>query len=98
MNRRITLTAEHLPGVLNTVADEESCVMKDLSDWMLNPQILRQIQQCWGPLVVDLFTSRPTIQLEKFVRWRSDPVAEVWTKLPCDLVGRVLTRVLVAPV
>jgi hypothetical protein len=32
MNRGITLSAEHLPGVLNTVADEESRVMKDRSD------------------------------------------------------------------
>ena len=32
------LVAEHLPGVLNTIADEESHVMKDQSDWMLNIQ------------------------------------------------------------
>ena len=29
MNRDITLVAEHLPGVLNAIADEESRVMKD---------------------------------------------------------------------
>ena len=32
INRDIILTAEHLPGVMNTVADEESRVMKDRSD------------------------------------------------------------------
>ena len=43
INRDITLTAEHLPGVMNTVADDESRVMKDRSDWMLNPQIFHHI-------------------------------------------------------
>ena len=29
--------AEHLSAVLNTIVDEESRVMKDHSDWKLNP-------------------------------------------------------------
>ena len=32
MNRDTALTAEHLPGILNTIADEESRAMKDRSD------------------------------------------------------------------
>ena len=45
MNRGITPTAEHLPGVLNMVANEESWVMKDHSDWKLNPRIFNRFQQ-----------------------------------------------------
>ena len=108
MNRDITLTAEHLPGVMNTVADEESRVMKDRSDWMLNPQIFHHIQVRWGPLEVDLFASRLSTQLKRFFSWRPDPEAEAldafnqdWTILrgrgyanpPWNLVGRVLNKV-----
>ena len=108
MNRDITLTAEHLPGVLNTIADEESRVMKDRSDWMLNPQIFCKIQARRGPLEVDMFASRLTTQLERFFSWRPDPEADTldafnqdWTthqgkgyaNPPWNLVGHVLSRV-----
>ena len=33
------MSPEHLPGVLNTIADQEPRVMRDRSDWMLNPRI-----------------------------------------------------------
>ena len=71
MNRDITLVAEHLPGVLNTIADQESRVMRDRSDWMLNPRIFSKIQQKWGPLEVDMFASRLTTQLRRFFSWRA---------------------------
>ena len=38
LQRDIHLQAEHLPGVYNTVADEESRVMKDRSYWTGNPE------------------------------------------------------------
>ena len=63
MNRDITLTAEHLPGFLNTIADEESRVMKDNSDWMLHPRVFNRIQRRWGPLEVDMFASHSTFQV-----------------------------------
>ena len=103
-NRDITLTVEHLPGVLNTIADEESQVMKDRSDWRLEPKVFHHIQDRWGPLEVDMFASRLTTQLERFFSWRPDPEAEAfnqdWTNLhrrgyaspPWNLVGRVLNR------
>ena len=58
--------AEHLPGHLNTIADEESCTVQDRCDWMLNPHVFQKIQKMMGPLEVDLFASRLilTLQLE----------------------------------
>ena len=105
MNRDIILTAEHLPGVLNTIADEESQVMKDRSDWMLDPRVFDQIKRKWGPLGVNLFASILITQLDRFFSWRSDPEPEAfnqdWTNLQgmgyanplLNLVGRVLNRV-----
>ena len=44
-----TLVAEHLLEVFNTNVDQESQVMMDQSDWMLNPRIFNKIQQkCMG--------------------------------------------------
>ena len=44
-----TLVAEHLPEVLNTNVDQESQVVMERSDWMLNPRIFNKIQQkCMG--------------------------------------------------
>ncbi len=36
--------AEHLAGVLNTIAKEGSRVMKDRSDWMLDQRVFQSIQ------------------------------------------------------
>jgi len=76
MNRDTILVAEHLPGVLNVIADKKSRVMRDCSDWMLNPRIFYKINQRWGPLEVDLFASRLTTQLQRFFSWRPDPEAK----------------------
>ena len=108
LQRDISLIAEHLPGVQNTIADEESRMMKDRTDWKLNPEVFRQINRRLGPLTVDLFASRPTTQLPHFFSWRPDPEAEAlnafsqqWDKLegkgyanpPWSLVGKTLSQV-----
>jgi hypothetical protein len=45
MERTILLKAQHLAGVLNTIADDDSLVMKNWSDWKLCPAVLHQINQ-----------------------------------------------------
>ena len=79
MNWDITLLAEHLPGVLNTIADsQESQIMGDWSDWMLNPRISNNLQQKRGPLEVDMHvciqtdnSAQEVFQLETRPRSRS---------------------------
>ena len=67
MERSVLLKAQHLAGVLNTIAYDESRVMKDRSDWKLCPAVFHQINQRVGPLEVDLFASRLTHQLQTYV-------------------------------
>ena len=106
MERNISLIAQHLPGVLNTIADAESRVMKDRTDWKLCPQTFHQIYQTLGPLEVDLFASRLSTQLTNYVSWRPDPLAMAtdafsidWSQMrgyanpPWNLIGRVLSQV-----
>ena len=106
LQRNIALKAQYLPGVDNTQADMESRVMRDRSDWMLNPEIFNRIQDVLGPLDIDLFASRLTAQLPRFFSWRPDPLAEAtdallqrWEDLeayanpPWNMLGRVLAKV-----
>jgi len=105
LSRDFTLTAEHIPGVVNVEADAESRSMKDRTDWKLHPKLFQEINQKWGPLEVDLFASRLTAQLPRYYSWRPDPLAEATDALnqqwatfkgyanpPWCLVGRVLSQ------
>jgi hypothetical protein len=99
LERSITVEANHLPGRLNTVADYESRAGPDSSDWQLDPVVFQKIGSKWGPFAVDLFATRLTAQLLRFVSWKPDPVAEDaftldWSQLagyvfpPFALIGR----------
>ena len=105
-SRNIILTAEHLPGHLNVTADQESRLIRDHCDWMLNPQVFQKIQENMGPLEIDLFASRLTKQLSHFYSWRADPETAAtdafmqdWSHLrgfanpPWCLISRCLSKV-----
>ena len=71
----IHITAQHLPGVQNTIADAESQSCKDRTDWKLNPVIFQKINQTFGPLETDLFASRLTTQCPHYFSWWPNPYA-----------------------
>ena len=50
IQRNLFLIAEHLPGQQNVLADHESRNLKDRCDWMINPQLFRQIQDQLAPV------------------------------------------------
>ena len=103
LQRSITLRTQHLPGKENITADEESRVIRDKSDWMLNPSIFHRIQKNLGPVYLDLFASR---LLPRFFSWRPDPLVmatdallQDWSRMrayanpPWILIGRVLAKI-----
>jgi hypothetical protein len=59
LERNIHITAQHLPGAQNHIADVESRTMVDRSDWKL---LFKRIVNLFGPIEVDLFASRLTAQ------------------------------------
>ena len=65
-DKDIGLSAQHIPGVSNTIADIESRTVRDRSYWMLRPRTFLTIKEAFGPLDVDLFASRLTHQLPRF--------------------------------
>ena len=106
LERNIHITAQHLPGVQNVIADAESRTMIDRSDWQLNPVIFDKIVDLFGPVEVDLFASRLTAQCPAYFSWRPDPYAvatdaflQDWSQIkgyanpPWSLIGRVLSKV-----
>ena len=106
LEKNIHITAQHFPGAQNFIADAESRLQTDRTDWKLNPCIFHKIQRIFGPLEVDLFATRLSAQCQRYFSWRPDPSAEatdaflqVWTHIkgyanpPWNLVGRTLTQV-----
>ena len=99
------ISAEHLPGKLNTMADQESRLKGDSSEWMLDPVMFRQIMEALGPCQVDLFASRLLAQLPTYMSWRPDPgsiaLSQSWKEIkgqtfafpPFSLIGRCLSKV-----
>ena len=103
LERNIHIIAQHLPGVLNVIADVESRTMRDRQ---LKPVIFRKIANLFGPIEVDMFASPLTAQCPVFFSWRPDPSAvatdaflQDWSHIkgyansPWSLVGRVLSKV-----
>ena len=45
LKRKITITAEYLPGSMNVEADRESRQTRDSSEWKLNPTIFMKLCQ-----------------------------------------------------
>ena len=70
--RNLFLLAQRIPGKKKVEADTESRVKRDLNDWMLHRKVIAPlIRHC----AVDLFASRLSDQLGKYVSWRPDPNA-----------------------
>ena len=105
LERFITVEAHHLPGQLNIVADFESRAGPDTSDLQLDPSIFQGTNNKWGPFTTDLFASRLTAHLPRFVSWKPNPGAEAvdaftldWSQLrgyafpPFALIGWCLRQ------
>ena len=105
-SRDIWLSAAHIPGVQNTVADFRSRNFKDNTEWSLPSEVFQQITACFFPPMVDLFASRLNFHVHKYVSWKPDPEAWAvdaftfsWEKLnfyafpPFSLVGKVLRKI-----
>ena len=76
VERNIWVTACHIPGVLNIVADRKSRVFNDETEWHLNRHAFNQICEHFGRPEIDIFASRLNTQLPRFVSWQPDPDAE----------------------
>ena len=74
LQKDIKLLAVHLPGVQNTLADYESRKLRQV-EWMIRTDIFDIINVMFGPFDIDLFASRLSKQIDKFMSWLPDPEA-----------------------
>ena len=104
--REIQISLEWLPSLLNKEADEESRNVSDASEWLLDPFVFHQICLSLGVApTIDLFASRTSHQLPRYMAWKADPDAlavnalvQDWTDKqayafpPFPLIGKVLQK------
>ena len=109
VTQNTVITAEHLPGMENVLADKLSRQLnQDWSDWSLAPSVFKDILKQTNLVPsIDLFASRLNSKLKIFMSWRPDPDAaginafvQHWGSLHCPyifppfiLIGRVLTKI-----
>ena len=73
ISRNIWLSAVHIPGQLNTGADEKSRMFSDNHEWMLNKHSFDEILLHHPDLDFDLFASRLNYQISSYCSWQADP-------------------------
>ena len=76
-SRDVWISASHIPGVSNVVADRESRKINLDAEWMLNPDLFNEacVYLDFYP-IIDLFASRVNHQCERYISYRPDPEAE----------------------
>ena len=73
---KLVLTARHVPGVMNLVADQLSRSQQTLhTEWSLNPKIFRWLSQIDFQPQIDLFATRFNHKLPQYVSPVPDPKA-----------------------
>ena len=104
--RGIWLSAAHVPGRENRIADYKSRHFKDNIEWTLNAEVFQSITGTYFLPTIDLFSSRLNNHVPRFVSWNPEPEAWAvdaftlsWTELefyafpPFSLIGTVLTKI-----
>ena len=72
LERNIMISAQRVPGKLNTIADSEKRVFYDSSKWKIDPPMISPfLKGC----KIHLFVSRLSAQLPQYVSWRLNPEA-----------------------
>jgi len=87
LDRNIRLTADHIPGVLNTLADKWSRKTAGPSECRLSDKFFALLCRRRGPFSVDLFASRTNARLPRYFSRYPDPGAEATDALAQDWTG-----------
>ena len=105
IERKVWVSATHIPGKLNIEADQESRTQDLDTEWELNAEVFHSVVELWGLPEVDLFASRINHKIDCYVSWRPDPSAihidaftMSWENLyafifpPFSVIARVLQK------
>ena len=73
IDNSVSLTAIHIPGIYNTLADRLSRKFTDNIEWSLDTDIFQRLCALCGTPGIDLFASRLNNKLYEYYSWRPDP-------------------------
>lgn len=74
--RGIWLSAVHIPGSENTIADSLSRRHSD-HEWMLNTHYFQLLMEIFPHFTIDLFASTLNNQMPRYASWKPDPNASL---------------------
>jgi len=106
-DHQIILSAQHIPGRLNVLADLLSRRHQVIhTEWSLCPQVASQIWRLWGQPHLDLFATAANAKLPTFVSpypdpraWDTDALSLSWRGMwayafpPFSLLNEILSKV-----
>lgn len=75
LKNNMTLTAAHLAGADNVLADQLSRTNIRMTEWALKETIVQQIFQVWGSPMIDLFATKENRKTPIFCSWVYHPQA-----------------------
>lgn len=107
INRKIWLSACHIAGKFNTIADSESRKNASSAEWQINSRVLQDSLSSIDFLPeIDLFASRLNFQFPRYCAYKPDPGAEIidaftvkWENLkfyafpPFSVISTVLQKI-----
>lgn len=107
VERHVVITAEHLPGSSNILADKASRSFDENTEWTLDVFCFSSIASVFGPFDIDLFASRLNTKHAHFASWKPDPNAlfvdafsRSWSNLrfyafpPFSLLGNCIQKLI----
>ena len=73
MDKGTHISAAHIPGKQNILADTGSRKFHDASEWTLFQNIFNHLIACFGMPEIDFFPSRLNKQLHRYASWMTVP-------------------------
>ena len=77
INYNAHLSAAHIPGAHNLLADIASRQFQDSAEWALPQHVLQNIISRFGKPDIDLFASRLNHKLPCYASWKPDPESSI---------------------
>ena len=86
----IHISAAHIPGKHNVLADEASRKFQDAAEWRLPQEVFKSLVGTYGLPDIDLFASRLNYQLPTYVSWLPDPESTFIAAMSIKWTGRYI--------
>ena len=86
----IYISAAHIPGKHNVLADEASRQFFDAAEWSIPEKIFRSLVNNHGMPEIDLFASRLNYKIDTYVSWFPDPESTYIDAMKIKWSGRFI--------